>query len=131
MTAFSPIVTPHMMVALVPIDAPRFTSVGTHCQSASVWRRPAVVALGWRSLMNETLWPMKTSSSMVTPSQTNVWLDTFTFRPTFACFWISTNVPILELSPISHSYKLTKSKILTLAPSLTSRMLCFGLTFTG
>jgi len=32
--AFSPMVTPHRMVALVPMDAPRFTCVGTTDQSA-------------------------------------------------------------------------------------------------
>src|SRR6266702_1542470 len=49
----SPIVTPQRIVALEPIEARRFTSVGVHCQSASVCSAPdAVVARGKRSLMN-------------------------------------------------------------------------------
>ena len=44
--------------------------------------------------MNVTLWPMKTLSSIVTPSQMNVWLEILQFRPTGAFFWISTNAPI-------------------------------------
>ena len=89
-------VTPQRMVALVPMEAPRLTNVGTHSQSASVWGRPLTVARGYLSLIKETLWPMNTSSSIVTPSQMNVWLETFTLRPIFAPFWISTNVPTLE-----------------------------------
>ena len=42
----SPIVTPHMMTAPLPMEAPRPTRVGTTVQSASVWRPPATVALG-------------------------------------------------------------------------------------
>ena len=53
------------------------------------------------SLMKVTLWPMKTSSSIVTPSQMKVWLEILQFFPTFAPFWISTKVPILLWSPIS------------------------------
>ena len=58
------------------MDAPRLTSVLTQAQSASVcnWPLP-LVARGWRSLMNVTLWPMNTSSSSVTPSQIKVWLE--------------------------------------------------------
>ncbi len=100
--AFSPIVTPQRMVELVPIEAPLFTSVGTTFQSASVCiPPPGVVERGYLSLMNETLCPTNTSSSIVTPSQMNVWLETFTFLPIFAFFWISTKVPIFEPSPIS------------------------------
>ena len=53
------------------------------------------------SLMKVTLWPMKTLSSMVTPSQMKVWLEILQFLPTAAFFWISTKAPILVLSPIS------------------------------
>src|SRR5450631_2035914 len=35
-TARSPMVTPQRIVLLVPMDAPRFTTVSTTCQSASV-----------------------------------------------------------------------------------------------
>src|SRR5437868_1997825 len=56
-SACAPMVTPHMMMAPLPIDAPRQTRVGTTDQSRSVWSSPpATVALGWRSLMNRTPW---------------------------------------------------------------------------
>ena len=48
--------------------------------------------------MKVTLWPMKTSSSMVTPSQMKVWLEILQFLPMVAFFWISTKAPILVLS---------------------------------
>src|SRR5215211_5020996 len=63
---------------------------------------------------------MKTSSSIVTPSQTKVWLDILQFRPTFAFFWISTNAPIFVPSPTSHPYRLMNFESLTSLPSLTS-----------
>src|SRR5919108_1775684 len=54
--AFSPTVIPHNNVALEPMEAPRFTTVGTHAQSVSVCNRPsALVARGNRSLINVTL----------------------------------------------------------------------------
>ena len=59
-------------MALVPRDAPRLTRVGFSSQSASLCSTPPVVALGYMSFMNDTLWPTKTSSSMVTPSQMKV-----------------------------------------------------------
>ncbi len=100
--AFSPTVTPARIVALEPIEAPFLTSVGMHTQSASVWSPPpSAVARGYMSLMKVTLWPMKTSSSIVTPSQMKVWLEILQFCPIFAPFWISTKVPILLSSPIS------------------------------
>ena len=52
--------------------------------------------------MNITPWPMKTLSSMSTPSQMNEWLEILQRFPTRAFFWISTNAPILVSSPISH-----------------------------
>src|SRR5262249_44266006 len=71
--AFSPTVIPHNNVALEPMDAPRFTRVGSHVQSAFFCNLPsAVVARGNLSLMKVTLCPIKTSSSMVTPSQIKV-----------------------------------------------------------
>ena len=36
--------------------------------------------------MNVTLWPMKTASSMVTPSQMNVWLEILQLLPMLAFF---------------------------------------------
>src|SRR5262249_51784428 len=71
-TARSPMVTPHRITAPEPIDALRLTSVRSRLQSPSPCSRPATVARGWRSLMNITPWPTNTSSSIVTPSQTNV-----------------------------------------------------------
>ena len=50
--------------------------------------------------MKQTWWPMKTSSSMVTPSQMKVWLETLHREPTRAPDWISTNGPIFVSSPI-------------------------------
>src|SRR4030065_1555152 len=71
--AYSPIVTPARMVALEPMDAPFLTRVGTTFQSSSVCvLPPIVVERGYRSFMKVTLCPMKTSSSMRTPSQINV-----------------------------------------------------------
>ena len=52
--------------------------------------------------MNMTPWPMKTLSSIVTPSQINVWLEILQRLPTVAFFWISTKAPIFVSSPISH-----------------------------
>ncbi len=97
----SPTVTPARMVALEPTEAPFRMNVGTTFQSASVWRPPpATVDRGYMSLMKVTLWPMKTSSSMVTPSQMKVWEEILQCPPMTAPFWISTNVPILVSSPI-------------------------------
>src|SRR5439155_15152218 len=102
-TARSPTVIPQSTVTLDPIDAPAFTSVGTHCQSFSVCNPPAAtVARGYRSLINVTLCPIKTSSSSVTPSHKNEWLDILQRLPTFTPFWISTKAPIFTSSPISH-----------------------------
>lgn len=86
-TAFSPMVTPHKIVEPVPMLAPFFTTVGMTLQSASVCSCPfSLVARGYLSLINETLWPIKTWSSIVTPSQINVWLETLTARPILAFF---------------------------------------------
>src|ERR1051325_497621 len=71
--AFSPIVTLQRIVAPDPIDAPLHTLVFSTFQSASVCNPPpATVARGYTSLMNVTLWPTNTSSSISTPSQINV-----------------------------------------------------------
>ena len=87
MMAFSPIVTSHMIVAPDPMEAPFLTTVGRTTQSASVCGfPPPLVALGYLSLMKVTLWPMKTSSSMVTPSQMKVWLEILQFFPILAFF---------------------------------------------
>src|SRR3989441_1428387 len=70
--------------------------------------------------MKVTPWPIKTWSSIVTPSQMKVWLDILHRRPTFASFWISTNVPIFVSSPISQPYRLMNFASLMSLPSLTS-----------
>ncbi len=70
--------------------------------------------------MNVTPCPMKTWSSIVTPSQMNVWLEILQRLPTFAFFWISTNAPILVSSPISQPYRLMNRASLTSFPSFTS-----------
>ena len=97
----SPTVTPARMVALEPTEAPFLMKVGTTFQSASVWRPPpSTVDRGYISLIKVTLWPMKTSSSTVTPSQMKVCEEILQFLPIKAFFWISTNVPTLVPSPI-------------------------------
>ena len=78
--AFSPIVTLLKIVQLEPMEAPLLTSIGSTFQSFSVWRAPfPLVARGYVSLMKTTLWPIKTLSSIVTPSQIKVWLDILQF----------------------------------------------------
>ena len=72
--------------------------------------------------MNITPWPMKTLSSMVTPSQIKVWLEILQRLPTVAFFWISTNAPILVSSPISHPYRLMNLESFTSRPSFTHRV---------
>src|SRR5262249_27378134 len=122
--ASSPIVTLAKIVTPVPIEAPFLTSVFSTCQSCSVWRAPpAAVARGYMSLTNMTPCPMNTLSSIVTPSQMNVWLEILQRRPTVAFFWISTNAPIFVSSPISHPYRLIKVESLTSFPSLTSSLM--------
>src|SRR5579864_4720006 len=63
---------------------------------------------------------MKTLSSIVTPSQMNVWLEILQRFPTLAFFWISTKAPILVSSPTSHPYRLINWDNLTPWPSFTS-----------
>src|SRR5437667_498167 len=107
MRAFSPMVILARIVAPEPIEAPLLTTVRSTFQSASVWSSPPlVVALGYESLMNMTPWPMKTLSSMVTPSQMNVWLEILQLLPTAAFFWISTKAPILVLWPPEQPWRL-------------------------
>src|SRR5271166_4742179 len=119
--AFSPTVTPARMVAPDPIDAPFLISVVSSFQSSSVCNAPsAFVARGYLSLMKTTPCPTNTSSSIMTPSQTKVWLEILQFFPTLAFFWISTNAPIFVPSPISQPYRLMNFDSLTSLPSLTS-----------
>src|SRR5438132_8888794 len=79
--------------------------------------------------MKVTPCPTKTPSSMRTPSQMKVWLDTLTRRPIRAPFWISTKAPIFDSSPISQPYRFTKLKILTSRPSLTSGAIDWNFKF--
>ncbi len=100
--ARSPTVTPAITVALLPMEAPRRIRVGSTCQSASLCRLPSsLVARGKRSLVNMTPWPMKTSSSIATPSQMKVWDEILQRAPMVAPFWISTNAPTLVSSPMA------------------------------
>src|SRR6266478_1947166 len=86
----------------LPTLAPRPTIVSTTFQSASDCNEAsALVARGYLSLIKITPWPIKTLSSIITPSQMKVWLETLQLRPTTAPFWISTNEPIFVPSPIS------------------------------
>src|SRR5271166_3563459 len=119
--ALSPIVTPARIVAPDPIDAPFLISVVSSFQSSSVCNAPsAFVARGYLSLMKKTPCPTNTSSSIMTPSQTKVWLEILQFFPTLAFFWISTNAPIFVPSPISQPYRLMNFDSLTSFPSFTS-----------
>src|SRR5271157_591494 len=70
--------------------------------------------------MNVTPWPMKTLSSMVTPSQTKVWLETLQRLPILAFFCTSTNAPIFVSSPTSQPYRLMNLDSFTSRPSFTS-----------
>src|SRR3989304_4883580 len=86
--AFSPIVTLLSMVAPDPTDAPFFTTIGSTFQSFSVCNSPEdVVARGYVSLINVTPCPMKTLSSIVTPSQMKVWLVFLQFFSIVAVFF--------------------------------------------
>ena len=108
-SARSPISTPPSMVALLPMEAPRRTTVRSRVQSSSVWGEPSGrVARGRRSFMNMTPWPTKTSSSISTPSQTNVWLEILQRAPMRAPFCISTKVPMRVSSPTRQPYRFTK-----------------------
>jgi hypothetical protein len=86
-SAFSPMVIPHKMVALLPMEAPFFTKVSTRVQSASVWGDPSgLVARGNKSFVNITPCPIKQLSSICTPSQIKVWEDILQFLPMVAPF---------------------------------------------
>ena len=58
--------------------------------------------------MKQTWWPMKQSSSTVTPSHRKAWLETLQRAPTATSFWISTNAPMRVSSPIVQPYRFTK-----------------------
>ncbi len=79
--------------------------------SSPAARRPSVVARGRLSFTNITPWPTKTSSSIVTPSQMNVWLWILQRAPTTAPLWISTKVPIRVSSPMRHPYRFANAWI--------------------
>ena len=97
----SPMVTPHKIVAFDPMAARRRTFVGSNCQSLRRCNSPvSVVARGNRSLMNITPWPMKTSSSMVTPAQIKECDEILQRDPILTPAWISTKAPITVPSPI-------------------------------
>src|SRR5690349_17047200 len=98
----SPISTPHMITAPLPIEAARRTIVCSMRQSLSSFGAPSkVAARGLRSLMNTTPWPTKTSSSIVTPVHTKLWLEILHRCPTFAPRCTSTKAPMRVSAPIS------------------------------
>src|SRR3981189_2411476 len=74
-SAYSPMVLPPMTVTLAPIDAPRPTVVATGSQSVDCDR-------GYRSLVNTTPGPTKTSSARVTPACTDALFSILTRSPT-------------------------------------------------
>src|SRR5207248_2519318 len=59
-------------------------------------------------------------SSMVTPSQMNVWLETLQRAPIVAFFCTSTNVPMRVSSPIRQPYRFTNPYRATPRPKVTS-----------
>ena len=71
--------------------------------------------------MNTTPWPTKTLSSIVTPSQINVWLEILQLSPIVASAWTSTKAPTFVPFPIVQPYRLTRSgwKMRTSFPSFT------------
>ena len=88
---------------VVGLAAPVATTVRSSCQSSAVCSSPfCVVARGNLSLTNITPWPTNTSSSIVTPSHTNVWLWILQRAPITTPRWISTNGPTRVSSPIAH-----------------------------
>jgi hypothetical protein len=52
--------------------------------------------------MKITPWPMKTSSSIVTPEQTKLWLEILQRWPIVASRCTSTNAPMRVSLPIAH-----------------------------
>ena len=70
---FSPILMLERIVVPEPMEAPLLMTVRSTFQSASVCSFPStVMARGYLSLTNVTPCPMKTLSSMTTPSQMKV-----------------------------------------------------------
>src|SRR5207244_9570096 len=82
-----PVSSPHTIVALAPMLAPRRTRVGTTSHSSDEAR-------GWRSLVNTADGPTNTPSSRTTPRYTDTWfwilqpspmttpVSTYTEKPT-------------------------------------------------
>ena len=71
--AFSPMVTWRGLL-IRTIDAPFFTRVGS--TSSQLPSAVAILALPWVGIINKRdLWPTNTLSSMVTPSQDEVWTE--------------------------------------------------------
>jgi hypothetical protein len=77
MKAYSPMVAPHTMVALAPMLAPRFTSVGAYSSFRLTSER------GFTTLVKTAEGPTNTWSSSVTPSYTET------------LFWMRTPSPIV------------------------------------
>jgi hypothetical protein len=90
--AFSPIVMPGKIVAFAPIVAPNLMTVCNSCYGAFV--------RGNKSLLNVALGPIKTLSSIRTPSQSCTLLLSVTLSPITTSFSISTCAQILQFSPI-------------------------------
>src|SRR4029079_18990924 len=100
-SARAPMRMPPSTTAPEPIDAPRSTTGTSSDQSSSDWSAPdSDVARGVLSFTNITPWPTKTSSSIVTPSQMNVWLWILQRAPTAAPRSIPTNRPRRVSSPL-------------------------------
>ena len=101
--AFSPTVMPHSRVALEPMDAPFLISVGMHVQSCiglqtSVFvGRPGIEIIDERDVMSDKDIVFDDNALADKGVTRN-----FTVFADLACFWISTKVPIVVLSPMMH-----------------------------
>lgn len=91
--AKEPMSLPQMIVAFAPIDAPRRTTVGVISQSG-------FTARGYMSLVNTALGPTNTSSSRVTPENTETLFWIFTPLPIDAPLSTKTFLPRLQPEPI-------------------------------
>src|SRR5437763_13726825 len=91
MNAYSPSVTPHTIVALAPMDEPRFTRVGRYSCL------PGTSLRGFTTFVNTQDRPQNTPSSSVTPA----WIDTLSS--------ISTLSP-MRLPALTTAYRPTQQR---------------------
>jgi len=116
--AFSPILRYKELSRPEPMDAPLHTLVfSTFPVRFRLQSSAMAVARGYTSLMKVTLWPIKTLSSISTPSQINVWLETLQQRPTLDSAEFRRK--LRSLCVPSRSIQIDDLKALTSFPSFT------------